>query len=262
MRINEISGGSMQGWKQTRCISARRPRTMQKSDWADFVAATACGPTEATGSCQSDRRDTHLDNRPQDRRRVVHAERAGFPSSTAGALSPCSTRIKRQSSSDWRWPSRNTDRASRVPAPRSGSGWSQGLRCNTASPSNSRTRRCKTPSTRNNSLRILFNSAPRGCIPSKPGSERGNRGLDLHRRSGCTPAPLMSPAGRSGTTIGRTSEGVSTSWNRQANVGGKLTIALLRAPTEPTVFQGIDSRGEATRDHRTGCSSPADWHIG
>ena len=55
-----------------------------------------------------------------------------FPSSTADASSPCSTRIKPPSSSDWRWPYKNTDRASRVPAPWSGSGWSQKLRRNTA----------------------------------------------------------------------------------------------------------------------------------
>ena len=41
-------------------------------------ATTACGSTEATGSCQPDRRDTHLDDQPEDRRRVVHAERQGF----------------------------------------------------------------------------------------------------------------------------------------------------------------------------------------
>ena len=82
-----------------------------------------------------------------------------FPSSTADASSPFSTRIKPPSSSDWRWPSRNSDRESRVTAAWSGSGWSQRLRRNTASPSNSLTRRCNTPCTFFNVWRIRANAS-------------------------------------------------------------------------------------------------------
>ena len=65
----------------------------------------------------------------------------------------------------------NTDRGSHVLEAKSGSGWLPGARSSTASSPNSRTRRCKTPSTSNNSWRILSNSGLRDCIPSKPGSE-------------------------------------------------------------------------------------------
>ena len=41
-------------------------------------ATTACRRTEATDSCQPDRRDPHLDNKPQDRRRVLRTQRASF----------------------------------------------------------------------------------------------------------------------------------------------------------------------------------------
>ena len=93
----------------------------------------------------------------------------GFPSSTVGASSPCSTRMKPPSSSDWRWPSRNTDRASHVPAPWNGSGWSQRLRRNTASSSNSRTRRCNTPCDCNSAWRIRANASRKEAAGSSWG---------------------------------------------------------------------------------------------
>ena len=37
MPTNAISGGSTRGWNQTRCISEPPPEDNQKSDWADFV---------------------------------------------------------------------------------------------------------------------------------------------------------------------------------------------------------------------------------
>ena len=77
----------------------------------------------------------------------------------ADASSPFSTRIKPPSSSDWRWPSRNTDRASRVTAAWSGSGWSRRLRRNKASLSNSLTQRCSTPCVFFNAWQIHANAS-------------------------------------------------------------------------------------------------------
>ena len=48
----------------------------------------------------------------------------------------------------------------------------------------------------------------------------------------------------------------------KANVGGNLTITLVQVFHGPAGFQGIDSRGEAARDHRPGCSTPADCISG
>ena len=54
------------------------PADNEKSDWADFVQQRRCGSTERPNSRQTDRYDTHLDDQPQDGRRVVHAERQGL----------------------------------------------------------------------------------------------------------------------------------------------------------------------------------------
>jgi hypothetical protein len=89
-----------------------------------------------------------------------------FSSSNVGASSPCSTRIKPPSSSDWRWPSRNMERTSRVLAPWSGSGWSQRSRRNTGSQSNSRTRRCNTPCVFYNVWRIRASASRREAAGS------------------------------------------------------------------------------------------------
>ena len=88
-------------------------------------ATTACSPTESNRLLPT-RSPRPASGQSTARPATCPTHSTGkFPSSTADASSPCSTRIRPPSSSDWRWPSRNTDRASRVTAAWSGSGWSQ-----------------------------------------------------------------------------------------------------------------------------------------
>ncbi len=68
---------------------------------------------------------------------------------------------------------------------------------------------------------------------------------------------FISPAGCSGTSIGRASEAVSTP-GTEVKRRRHSDHRPSRVSHGPAVFQGIDSRGEATRDHRSGCASPPD----
>jgi hypothetical protein len=77
MRTSGISGGSMQGWKRTRCTSVHRP----------IMTAAQTGPTLRNNGLRPNRSNRPLPTRsprpasgqsPQDRRRVLRTQRASF----------------------------------------------------------------------------------------------------------------------------------------------------------------------------------------
>jgi hypothetical protein len=107
----------------------------------------------------------------------------------------------------------------------------------TASSSNSRTRRCKTPSTINNSSRILSNSRLRDCIPSNPDSETEDADdlIFTDEADARSYSSSLQPAAQARQLLDALK--ASQHPEPQANVGGKLTIALLRSPTGQQSFK-------------------------